>query len=164
MTAQNNMEANVRGSPCLEEERDTWDRESPPIYDESPLAPNLGPELCATSSTQNCELIVDEAPPLIRQHLASPYKDSEPQENNAGRLKPGISSRIADVAAFATWSKTVSSLGSWTVLVFGLLSLVTGVGLGAILISKSGSNSLARPSYESIAAVASSQSLPAASV
>jgi hypothetical protein len=127
---------------------DTWERKSPLIYDE----PDLGPELSARSSIQNSELIDAEAPPLVSQSLDSENKNSQPQEKNVDRLKQGISSRTADAAAPATSSKTVSSFRSRTVVIFGMLSFASGVGLGAILVSKSDWNLHARPSYESIAA------------
>lgn len=145
MPALNDIGTIVRGShPPLEEEVDTWERESPPIYDEPSLAPNSGPKLRASSSIQNSGH--DESPPLISEDRESAKKATE----HIG-VEQGLSSSTPGAAAPVTWSKTVSSLGSRMVAIFGILSFAAGVGLGAILVSKSGWSSHARPSYESIA-------------
>ena len=149
MPALNDIGTIVRGShPPLEEEVDTWERESPPIYDEPSLAPNSGPKLRASSSIQNSGH--DESPPLISEDRESAKKATEPQKRNIG-VEQGLSSSTPGAAAPVTWSKTVSSLGSRMVAIFGIISFAAGVGLGAILVSKSGWSSHARPSYESIA-------------
>ena len=148
MTALNNIGTIVRGSHPPEE-LDTWERESPPIYDEPSLAPNSGPKLRASSSIQNSGH--DKSPPLISEDLESAKKATEPQKRNIGGLEQGLSSSTPGAAAPVTWSKTVSSLGLRMVAIFGILSFAAGVGLGAILVSKSGWSSHARPSYKSIA-------------
>src|SRR5262249_15708153 len=48
-------------------------------------------------------------------------------------------------------SKTISSYGSRTVVIFAMLSFTAGLALGAILVPKSGPKFQARPSNESIA-------------
>lgn len=128
---------------------DTWERESPPISDESPLAPNLGPELCARSSIQNSELTAAEPSHSFAKALSA-SEISEPHEKNVDRLKHRVSS-TADAASAAISSEKISSFGSRTVVIFGMLSFAAGVGVGAILFSKSGWNlQSARPAFESM--------------
>jgi len=142
---------------------DSWERESASIYDQSPLA-NIGPELCARSSIQNSELVEAEAPPLVSRSLESANGNFEPRKKNVDGLKQSISPGRADAAASVTNSKTISSYGSRTVVIFGMLSFTAGLALGAILVPKSGPNLQARPSSESIAAanLASAKTTPVA--
>ena len=148
---------------------DTWERESPSIYDGPALTPNSGVELCAGSSIQNSVLPEAEAPPLVSKNFESANENSEPAEKNVNRLKLSVSSTTPDAEVStppATSSKTVSSVGSRTVVIFGMLGFAAGLGLGAILFSKSSWNlhSL-RPAYESIAArlhLVSAQTTPLA--
>ena len=148
---------------------DTWERESPSIYDGPTLIPNSGVELCARSSIQNSVLPEAEAPPLVSKNFESANENSEPAEKNVNRLKLSVSSTTPDAEVStppATSSKTVSSVGSRTVVIFGMLGFAAGLGLGAILFSKSSWNLHAlRPAYESIAArlhLVSAQTTPLA--
>ena len=135
---------------------DTWERESPSIYDGPTLIPNSGVELCARSSIQNSVLPEAEAPRLVSENFESANENSEPPEKNVNRLKLSVSSTTPDAEVStppATSSKTVSSVGSRTVVIFGMLAFAAGLGLGAILFSESSWNLHAlRPAYESIAA------------
>jgi hypothetical protein len=144
---------------------DTWDRTS--IYDEPALTPNSGAELCARSSIQNSDLTEAQAPPLVSQNFEPTHENSQRPENNVDRLKHNVSSTTPNAEVSTpptTSSKTVWSIGSRTVVIFGMLSFAAGVGLGAIVVSKLGWNLHARPSYESIAAanLASAKTTPVA--
>jgi hypothetical protein len=145
---------------------DTWERTS--IYDEPTLTPNSGLELCAKSSIQNSDLTEAEAPSLVSQSFEPANENSQPPEDNVDRLKHNVSSTTPDAEVStppATSSKTVWSIGSRTVVILGMLSFAAGVGLGAILFSKSSWNLQSlRTAYGSVAApsanLVSAQTMP----
>jgi len=134
---------------------DTWERTST-IYDEPTLTPNSGVELCARSSIQNSDIIEAEAPPLVSQNFEPANEHSELPEKNVNTLKHSVASATPDTEVStrpATSSKTVSSIGSRMVVIFGMLSFAAGIGLGAILFSKTSWNLHAlRSAYGSSAA------------
>jgi len=115
---------------------DTWERTS--INDEPTLTPNSGAELCARFSIQNSDLTEADAPPLVFQNPDPATENSEPAEKNVDHLQHSSSTTpVAEVSTPpATRSKTVSSIGSRMVVIFGTLSFAAGVGLGAFLFSK----------------------------
>src|SRR5215471_6444406 len=115
---------------------DTWERTS--INDEPTLTPNSGAELCARFSIQNSDLTEADAPPLVFQNSEPATENSEPAEKNVDHLQHSSSTTpVAEVSTPpATRSKTVSSIGSRMVVIFGMLSFAAGVGLGAFLFSK----------------------------
>jgi len=130
---------------------DSWEREPPPSDYEAPLAPTVGPLLGASASTKN--------KPFISGGVGPAHKNLGPQEKNADRLKQDKFSMMA-AAAPTIGSKKVSSFSSRTLVIFGMLNLVAGFGLGAVLLYKSSLNSHARPSQEPIAAVTPAQAAP----
>jgi len=138
---------------------DTWERTST-IYDEPTLTPNSGVELCARSSIQNSDITEAEAPPLVSQSFEPANENSELPEKNVDPLKHSVASTTPDTEVPtrpATSSKTVSSIGSRMVVIFGMLSFAAGIGLGAILFSKPSWNLHAlRSAYGSSAALANS--------
>jgi hypothetical protein len=120
---------------------DTWERNVPSIYDQPPLTPNLGAELFERSGIQNTGLTEAESPPLAAQNFEPAIVDTELPEKEVDRPKHSSTTPDAEVSSPpATNLKTVSSVGSRAVMISQVLSFAAGVGLGAILFSKSNSN------------------------
>jgi uncharacterized protein HemX len=120
---------------------DTWEREFPSTYNEPTLTPHSGVELCERSGIRNSDLTEAEAPPLASRNFEPANENTGLPEKEVDRPKPTLTTPDAEVwTPPAANLKTVSSVGSGAVVIFGVLSFAAGVGLGAILFSKSNSN------------------------
>jgi hypothetical protein len=130
---------------------DTWERESPSIYERHPC-----PTSVADEDSKANDLTEAEAPPLVTENFESADENSESTDKGDHGLKHSISSKTPDAEVTtppATSAKTVSSIGWRTVVIFGIMSFTAGLGLSAVLFSKSGWDLQAlHPAYESIAA------------
>src|SRR6516225_3533057 len=98
---------------------DTWERTS--IHDEPTLTPNSEADLCARFSIQNSDITEAEAPPLVSQNFELANENSELPEKNVDPPKHSVTSTTPDIEVSATSSKTVSSIGSRMVVIFGTL-------------------------------------------
>jgi Skp family chaperone for outer membrane proteins len=141
---------------------DTWKRESPSIYESMPFPKSVADE---DSKANDSNLPAAEAPPLVTENEAQPLvaenfesaeENSEPIDKGDHDLKNSITSKTPDAEVTApptTSAKRVSSIGWRTVVIFGIMSFSTGLGLSAALFSKSSWDLQALHSaYESIAA------------
>jgi len=148
---------------------DTWERKSPSIYE--PLPKSVAGEDSKANGFNLTEaealplVTENEAPPLVTENEALPLvtenfesaeENSEPTDKGDHDLKNSITSKTPDAEVTApptTSAKRVSSIGWRTVVIFGIMSFSTGVGLSAALFSKSSWDLQALHSaYESIAA------------
>jgi len=127
---------------------DTWKRESPSIFEYRPFPKVTGEDPQAHAFN----LAEAEAPPLVTENFESAKENSEPHEKGDDGLKQASTTR--DVTSPpATSAKRASSIGWRTVAIFGIISFTVGLGLSAVLFSKSGWDLQAlHPVSESIAA------------
>jgi len=132
---------------------DTWERKSPSIYE--PLPKSVAGEDSKANGFNLTEaealplVTENEAPPLVTENEALPLvtenfesaeENSEPTDKGDHDLKNSITSKTPDAEVTApptTSAKRVSSIGWRTVVIFGIMSFSTGVGLSAALFSKS---------------------------
>ena len=134
---------------------DTWERKSPSIYDPAPV-PKPEARSGADSKANGSNLPETEAPSLVRENFESAERNSKPADKRDDGLKQSVSSMRPDAEVTTpptTSAKRVSSIGWRTIVIFGIMSFTAGVGLTAVLFSKSGWDLQAlHPAYESIAA------------
>jgi hypothetical protein len=130
---------------------DTWERKSPSIYE--PLPESVAGE---DSKANGFNLTEAEAPPLVTENFESAEENSEPTDKGDHGLKNSISSKTPDAEVTApttTSAKRDASIGWRTVVIFGIMSFTAGLGLSAVLFSKSSWDLQAlHPAYESLAA------------
>jgi hypothetical protein len=134
---------------------DTWDRKSPSVYDPAPV-PKSEVGSGADSKATGSNLPEIEAPSLVKENFESAERNSKPADMRDDGLNQSVSSMRPDAEVTTpptTSAKRVSSIGWRTVVVFGIMSFTAGVGLSAVLFSKSDWDLQAlHPAYESIAA------------
>lgn len=134
---------------------DTWERKSPSVYDPAPV-PKSEAGSGADSKANVSHLPETEAPSLVRENFESAERNSKPADKRDDGLNQSVSSMRPDAEVTTpptTSAKRVSSIGWRTVMIFGVTSFTAGVGLSAVLFSKSGWDLQAlRPAYESLAA------------
>ena len=98
----------------------------------------------------------NEAQPLVTENFESAEENSESTDKGDHDLKNSITSKTPDAEVTtppATSAKRVSSIGWRTVVIFGIMSFTAGLGLSAVLFSKSSWDLQAlHIAYESIAA------------
>jgi len=116
---------------------DTWQRPPSPSND-----PTLSPEELeeVRSKIQIPRLTEAEAPSLASQQFESANENSKSTDNNVDHLNQSASSNTpAGESSIPplTSLKRVSSFGSRTIAIIGILSLMTAFGLGVVLFSKS---------------------------
>jgi hypothetical protein len=130
---------------------DTWERKSPSTYE--PLPKSVAGD---DSKANGFNLTEAEAPPLVTENFESAEENSEPTDKGDHDLKNSITSKKPDTEVTApptTSAKRVSSIGWRTVVIFGIMSFNTGVGLSAALFSKSSWDlQTLHSAYQSIAA------------
>lgn len=141
---------------------DTWKRESPSIYEPMPFPKSVADEDSKANGSNLTEaeapplVTENEAPPLVTENFESAEENSEPTDKGYHCLRHSISSKMPDAEETtppATSAKRVSSIGWRTVVIFGIMSFTAGLGLSAVLFSKSGWDLQALHSaYQSIAA------------
>jgi hypothetical protein len=134
---------------------DTWERKSPSVYDPAPV-PKSEAGSGADSKANVSHLPETEAPSLVRENFESAERNSKPADKRDDGLNQSVSSMRPDAEVTTpptTSAKRVSSIGWRTIVIFGIMSFTAGVGLTAVLFSKSGWDLQAlHPAYESIAA------------
>jgi hypothetical protein len=148
---------------------DTWERKWPSIYE--PLPKSIAGEDSKANGSNLTEaeapplvteneapalVTENEAPPLVTENFESTEENSEPTDKGDHDLKNSITSKKPDTEVTApptTSAKRVSSIGWRTVVIFGIMSFNTGVGLSAALFSKSSWDlQTLHSAYQSIAA------------